>query len=190
MYDDFLPTAAWSMTEAWLEFRNYSFTLRVPPSGQSADLSQAQFAGICIISAFLPFFPHTQKSQRCESPHESIQFTSTMQLTPRRITAQPNTSYVSWDARLQDVILTAQPVSSGYGFVDFDSPAAAQKAVTALKSTGIQAQMAKVRIHCRTILISSPLRWTFPIKVPNCGCFLPSSSRCWPYCLSVGCRVI
>ncbi|KAL4608948.1 RNA-binding motif, single-stranded-interacting protein 1-like isoform X1 [Arapaima gigas] len=33
----------------------------------------------------------------------------------------------------------------GYGFVDFDSPAAAQKAVTALKNTGVQAQMAKVR---------------------------------------------
>ncbi|KAK6471110.1 RNA-binding motif [Huso huso] len=32
----------------------------------------------------------------------------------------------------------------GYGFVDFDSPAAAQKAVTALKSSGVQAQMAKV----------------------------------------------
>lgn len=63
VYDDFLPTAAWSMTEAWLEFRNYSFTLRVPPSGQSADLSQAQFAAICIISAFLPFFPHTKKPE-------------------------------------------------------------------------------------------------------------------------------
>lgn len=36
-------------------------------------------------------------------------------------------------------------VSSGYGFVDFDSPAAAQKAVAALKTTGVQAQMAKVR---------------------------------------------
>lgn len=34
---------------------------------------------------------------------------------------------------------------AGYGFVDFDSPAAAQKAVTALKSSGVQAQMAKVR---------------------------------------------
>ncbi|XP_028969273.1 RNA-binding motif, single-stranded-interacting protein 1 isoform X3 [Esox lucius] len=33
----------------------------------------------------------------------------------------------------------------GYGFVDFDSPAAAQKAVTALKNSGVQAQMAKVR---------------------------------------------
>ncbi|XP_069791480.1 RNA-binding motif, single-stranded-interacting protein 1 isoform X3 [Narcine bancroftii] len=31
----------------------------------------------------------------------------------------------------------------GYGFVDFDSPAAAQKAVAALKGNGIQAQMAK-----------------------------------------------
>ena len=33
---------------------------------------------------------------------------------------------------------------SGYGFVDFDSPAAAQKAVSSLKATGVQAQMAKV----------------------------------------------
>ncbi|XP_070963404.1 RNA-binding motif, single-stranded-interacting protein 2-like [Oncorhynchus clarkii lewisi] len=31
----------------------------------------------------------------------------------------------------------------GYGFVDFDSPSAAQKAVTALKAGGVQAQMAK-----------------------------------------------
>ncbi|KAI4889666.1 hypothetical protein NFI96_011024 [Prochilodus magdalenae] len=31
----------------------------------------------------------------------------------------------------------------GYGFVDFDSPAAAQKAVNALKTSGVQAQMAK-----------------------------------------------
>lgn len=35
----------------------------------------------------------------------------------------------------------------GYGFVDFDSPAAAQKAVSALKTTGVQAQMAKVRVR-------------------------------------------
>ncbi|XP_076827769.1 RNA-binding motif, single-stranded-interacting protein 3-like isoform X2 [Brachyhypopomus gauderio] len=33
----------------------------------------------------------------------------------------------------------------GYGFVDFDSPAAAQKAVASLKASGVQAQMAKVR---------------------------------------------
>ncbi|XP_035030344.1 RNA-binding motif, single-stranded-interacting protein 1 isoform X1 [Hippoglossus stenolepis] len=31
----------------------------------------------------------------------------------------------------------------GYGFVDFDNPTAAQKAVAALKTTGVQAQMAK-----------------------------------------------
>lgn len=37
------------------------------------------------------------------------------------------------------------PVPAGYGFVDFDSPASAQKAVTALKAGGVQAQMAKVR---------------------------------------------
>lgn len=32
----------------------------------------------------------------------------------------------------------------GYGFVDFDSPVSAQKAVAALKTIGVQAQMAKV----------------------------------------------
>ncbi|VTJ60528.1 Hypothetical predicted protein [Marmota monax] len=37
----------------------------------------------------------------------------------------------------------------GYGFVDFDSPLAAQKAVTALKASGIQAQMAKVLLGRR-----------------------------------------
>lgn len=35
-------------------------------------------------------------------------------------------------------------VLPGYGFVDFDSPAAAQKAVASLKASGVQAQMAKV----------------------------------------------
>lgn len=35
---------------------------------------------------------------------------------------------------------------AGYGFVDFDSPAAAQKAVSSLKATGVQAQMAKVSL--------------------------------------------
>ncbi len=46
----------------------------------------------------------------------------------------------------------------GYGFVDFDSPAAAQKAVAALKTTGVQAQMAKVRTrYCLiTHLYKSP----------------------------------
>lgn len=36
--------------------------------------------------------------------------------------------------------------TTGYGFVDFDSPAAALKAVHALKTSGIQAQMAKVSL--------------------------------------------
>lgn len=42
--------------------------------------------------------------------------------------------------------------------MDFDSPAAAQKAVAALKTTGVQAQMAKVRIHYSLILISHPFQ--------------------------------
>lgn len=40
-------------------------------------------------------------------------------------------------------------VFTGYGFVDFDSPAAAQKAVASLKANGVQAQMAKVRMVFR-----------------------------------------
>ncbi|XP_076026066.1 RNA-binding motif, single-stranded-interacting protein 1 [Genypterus blacodes] len=45
----------------------------------------------------------------------------------------------------------------GYGFVDFDSPAAAQKAVTALKNTGVQAQMAKQQEQDPTNLYISNL---------------------------------
>uniref|UniRef100_A0A3P8NH49 RRM domain-containing protein n=1 Tax=Astatotilapia calliptera TaxID=8154 RepID=A0A3P8NH49_ASTCA len=45
----------------------------------------------------------------------------------------------------------------GYGFVDFDSPAAAQKAVTTLKSTGVQAQMAKQQEQDPTNLYISNL---------------------------------
>uniref|UniRef100_A0A7N6BXL2 RRM domain-containing protein n=1 Tax=Anabas testudineus TaxID=64144 RepID=A0A7N6BXL2_ANATE len=45
----------------------------------------------------------------------------------------------------------------GYGFVDFDSPAAAQKAVTALKTNGVQAQMAKQQEQDPTNLYISNL---------------------------------
>lgn len=45
----------------------------------------------------------------------------------------------------------------GYGFVDFDSPAAAQKAVAALKSSGIPAQMAKQQEQDPTNLYISNL---------------------------------
>lgn len=44
--------------------------------------------------------------------------------------------------------------------MDFDSPAAAQKAVNALKNSGVQAQMAKVRVHLLdylSFLLSYPL---------------------------------
>ncbi|XP_057685423.1 RNA-binding motif, single-stranded-interacting protein 2-like isoform X2 [Corythoichthys intestinalis] len=45
----------------------------------------------------------------------------------------------------------------GYGFVDFDSPASAQKAVTALKGVGVQAQMAKQQEQDPTNLYISNL---------------------------------
>ncbi|XP_016362218.1 RNA-binding motif, single-stranded-interacting protein 3-like [Sinocyclocheilus anshuiensis] len=49
----------------------------------------------------------------------------------------------------------------GYGFVDFDCPAAAQKAVSSLKATGVQAQMAKQQEQDPTNLYLSNL----PISV-------------------------
>ncbi|XP_055043701.1 RNA-binding motif, single-stranded-interacting protein 2b isoform X2 [Misgurnus anguillicaudatus] len=45
----------------------------------------------------------------------------------------------------------------GYGFVDFDSPTSAQKAVTALKASGVQAQMAKQQEQDPTNLYISNL---------------------------------
>lgn len=45
----------------------------------------------------------------------------------------------------------------GYGFVDFDSPGSAQKAVTALKAGGVQAQMAKQQEQDPTNLYISNL---------------------------------
>ncbi|XP_069855114.1 RNA-binding motif, single-stranded-interacting protein 3-like [Dipodomys merriami] len=39
----------------------------------------------------------------------------------------------------------------GYGFVDFDSPAAAQKAVASLKANGVQAQMAKIQVNITSL---------------------------------------
>ncbi|XP_051879504.1 RNA-binding motif, single-stranded-interacting protein 1 isoform X2 [Pristis pectinata] len=45
----------------------------------------------------------------------------------------------------------------GYGFVDFDSPAAAQKAVATLKGNGVQAQMAKQQEQDPTNLYISNL---------------------------------
>ncbi|XP_021493457.1 RNA-binding motif, single-stranded-interacting protein 2 isoform X4 [Meriones unguiculatus] len=45
----------------------------------------------------------------------------------------------------------------GYGFVDFDSPSAAQKAVAALKASGVQAQMAKQQEQDPTNLYISNL---------------------------------
>ncbi|OCT75887.1 RNA-binding motif, single-stranded-interacting protein 3 isoform X1 [Xenopus laevis] len=45
----------------------------------------------------------------------------------------------------------------GYGFVDFDTPAAAQKAVSSLKASGVQAQMAKQQEQDPTNLYISNL---------------------------------
>ncbi|OBS71016.1 hypothetical protein A6R68_00403 [Neotoma lepida] len=47
--------------------------------------------------------------------------------------------------------------TQGYGFVDFDSPSAAQKAVTALKASGVQAQMAKEQDPTNLYISNLPL---------------------------------
>ena len=51
------------------------------------------------------------------------------------------------EVRLLPVMTNARfSIFAGYRFVDFDSPAAAQKAVASLKANGVQAQMAKVSL--------------------------------------------
>lgn len=48
-------------------------------------------------------------------------------------------------------------IFAGYGFVDFESPSAAEVAVQALQSQGIQAQMAKVgQSKISTCILSPP----------------------------------
>lgn len=60
-------------------------------------------------------------------------------------TADGRTSWTEGRWLLFKVNCVAAGCPAGYGFVDFDSPSSAQKAVTALKAGGVQAQMAKVR---------------------------------------------
>ena len=43
-------------------------------------------------------------------------------------------------------------LSPGYGFVDFDAPGSAERAVQALQAQGIQAQMAKVRLASASLI--------------------------------------
>ncbi|XP_071022005.1 RNA-binding motif, single-stranded-interacting protein 2-like isoform X1 [Oncorhynchus clarkii lewisi] len=66
---------------------------------------------------------------------------------------QPYGKIVSTKAILDKTTNTCK----GYGFVDFDSPSAAQKAVTALKAGGVQAQMAKQQEQDPTNLYISNL---------------------------------
>lgn len=75
---------------------------------------------------------------------------------------------------------------TGYGFVDFDSPAAAQKAVTALKSSGVQAQMAKVRVQMfpfslwclPAVRLWTSWIWSFCKNVLILKCLILSSLPC------------
>ncbi|XP_061160296.1 RNA-binding motif, single-stranded-interacting protein 2-like isoform X2 [Syngnathus typhle] len=66
---------------------------------------------------------------------------------------QPYGKIVSTKA-IVDKITT---MCKGYGFVDFDSPASAEKAMTALKKLGVQAQMAKQQEQDPTNLYISNL---------------------------------
>ncbi|KAG7227525.1 hypothetical protein INR49_005340 [Caranx melampygus] len=63
----------------------------------------------------------------------------------------------SADCKSMKPVKAAGLGSRRYGFVDFDSPAAAQKAVAALKTTGVQAQMAKQQEQDPTNLYISNL---------------------------------
>lgn len=62
--------------------------------------------------------------------------------------------------------------------MDFDSPAAAQKAVNALKSNGVQAQMAKVSVHLLDylsfLLSRSPVTLSFFLLLSDVVCVYTS----------------
>ena len=60
-------------------------------------------------------------------------------------------------------------LQTGYGFVDFESPTVAQKAVTALKNKGIQAQMAKVSKCCVALSASLPVHFLYQTNGSFCG---------------------
>lgn len=79
-------------------------------------------------------------------------------------------SIVPWYACMPDVSVSlCVLVPAGYGFVDFDSPASAQKAVTALKAGGVQAQMAKVGLPRREV--GRRFRSTLSLGIENANCW-------------------
>lgn len=83
-----------------------------------------------------------------------------------------NCSYYFVTVRATTVLPTA-----GYGFVDFDSPAAALKAVHALKTSGIQAQMAKVSLVQAFVCVYAYLSclWT---SLWGCASVICACVRC------------
>ena len=57
------------------------------------------------------------------------------------------------NCKIKKISIHVSFLSTGYGFVDFDSPTAAEVAVQALQSQGIQAQMAKVQFEFESLVI-------------------------------------
>ncbi|KAG7255672.1 hypothetical protein CRUP_017474 [Coryphaenoides rupestris] len=67
--------------------------------------------------------------------------------------------FVDFDSPATAQKAVAALKSNGYGFVDFDSPATAQKAVAALKSNGVQAQMAKKKRQSQNKFVQNGRGW-------------------------------
>uniref|UniRef100_G3NQC5 RRM domain-containing protein n=1 Tax=Gasterosteus aculeatus aculeatus TaxID=481459 RepID=G3NQC5_GASAC len=100
----------------------------------------------------------TCTSEACPLPPRTMTWSSSVSRMAELYQQRPSWTRRQTNAKaIQNIVLTALLVSSGYGFVDFDSPAAAQKAVAALKTTGVQAQMAKQQEQDPTNLYISNL---------------------------------
>uniref|UniRef100_A0A8C7HNU2 RNA binding motif single stranded interacting protein 1 n=1 Tax=Oncorhynchus kisutch TaxID=8019 RepID=A0A8C7HNU2_ONCKI len=115
----------------------------------------AIFYGLRIVSSHLQPFPHTPWLHPSPAPTAAPTTAVAPALQAGSSSVKPTCTSEAFPQPRPTTIWSSS--ASRYGFVDFDSPAAAQKAVTALKTSGVQAQMAKQQEQDPTNLYISNL---------------------------------
>ncbi|XP_045919301.1 RNA-binding motif, single-stranded-interacting protein 3-like [Micropterus dolomieu] len=91
------------------------------------------------------------------TPHSFTAIRQENDPNPQPLTTTAFATTTTTTDRHTSALLHREMFAVCYGFVDFDSPAAAQKAVSSLKATGVQAQMAKQQEQDPTNLYISNL---------------------------------
>ncbi|XP_043107364.1 RNA-binding motif, single-stranded-interacting protein 2 isoform X2 [Puntigrus tetrazona] len=126
------------------------------PVLRSPSESLTSVGSVCLISS-------THKHRESLAIFTRQKSKSTSEKVRNHIYIKNNPSQTHTERRYGKIVSTKAILDKttnkckGYGFVDFDSPAAAQKAVTALKASGVQAQMAKQQEQDPTNLYISNL---------------------------------